>query len=153
MQSGDCKAEPFGRIDLIRPADRLDYIDVTSRDELEHIFKSEIEWITDQAANQALNSLADAGKVLKGHRAFQRGLELRLQKTWQKALDLFDLARVLSLEFGSDLNEKRWPTASTMYPSENAEAHCDESNVIACGGDYGWPPPKRRRERRDQTEQ
>lgn len=90
-------------------------MDPTSIDSFQDVFKTEFESITDDAATDALRSLLDARGAIKDHRRFQRGFESRLQRTWRQAVDLFDLMRVLALEFGSDVNDRLRPAAAAKH--------------------------------------
>lgn len=93
-------------IDFGELSDRLDEIDIHDESELRGAFSSGLDFIADKAANQALGTMANPGKFLREHRAFQQGFERRLRKAWQEALDLFDLTRLLSLEFGTDVHRR-----------------------------------------------
>ena len=101
-------------IDLGELADRLDEINIEDEGELHGALTSGLESITDKAATQALGAMASPGRILREYRAFQGGFESRLWKAWKRALDIFDLTRVLSLEFGADLNETSRPAAAAQ---------------------------------------
>jgi hypothetical protein len=56
--------------------------------------------------------LHDMPRMLRHRQKFARGFERRLQKRWGRALDLYRACLEVSLESGSDFNEKHRPAAA-----------------------------------------
>jgi hypothetical protein len=99
-------------IDLTRLADRWEQIaeEGIDRDE---VLKAEIESISSGAAREAVAALVSGARsIVRSDRRFGRRFESRLERVWRPPLDLFEVVRTLSLEFGMDLNARLRPAAS-----------------------------------------
>lgn len=102
------------KIDFERLAERLEDLTQTSSPRFEGEVVRELERLTEDASQEMASLLLkNTDKEAKELRKFRDGFEARLQNTWNKSLNLFEIVQTLCLQLGADLNEQwrsRLPT-------------------------------------------
>lgn len=102
-------------IDFTVLADRLGGY-AGDESELSAILRDEMDAITARATMEASKILIpNPSAILREHKRFERRFESRLRRTWGRAIDLFDLIRTLSLEFGAEFNRAYRPRAAADH--------------------------------------